>query len=125
MRLDIDTPADLPPLLWHPETPSLLRRYLEDALPDTFRQRWAVARQVLQTPAQAVALIGRVSPDARQQLNRQTHCWVQVYAEERGMVASGRHCWRSAFVDRAADATNGTTAILEAIAGLGSVGFLG
>lgn len=90
MRLDIDTPADLPPLLWHPETPSLLRRYLEDALPDTFRQRWAVARQVLQTPAQAVALIGRVSPDAWQQLNRQTHCWVRVYAEERGMVASGR-----------------------------------
>ena len=37
-----------------------------------------------------LAVIGRVSAAAWQQLERATHCWVRLFAEERGMRASGR-----------------------------------
>ena len=87
-RLDIDTPLDLQVLRLHPQTKPHLRRYLA-ALPlDTTSLQAAVS--VLATPASHVFISGRIGPDAWAALNRATHSWLRVVAEERGMVSSGR-----------------------------------
>jgi hypothetical protein len=44
----------------------------------------------LRTPAESVALIGRVSEAAWREIVQRSQVWVRVFAEERGMRASGR-----------------------------------
>lgn len=87
-RLDIDTPADFPPLLFHPALKSRLRAAIREAAPDTSRYQ-AAARRCF-TPGSEVALIGRVSSAAWGYLERNTEVWIRVFSEERGMSASGR-----------------------------------
>jgi CTP:molybdopterin cytidylyltransferase MocA len=87
-RLDIDTPADLLVLSLHPGTRYHLRAYLEQLPLDS--ERLAQAVRVLATPAGRVFIAGRFGPDAWAALNRSSHCWLRVVAEERGMVSSGR-----------------------------------
>jgi hypothetical protein len=89
-RLDIDTPADLLALRWHADTPAALRTYLATALPLVLATRWLEVQQVLARGASHIALIGRVSAAVWQLLESRTQVWARVFAEERGMTASGR-----------------------------------
>jgi hypothetical protein len=87
--LDLDTPADLALVAQHDT--------LQPALADVVHNHDLLSalpiRQIVEivaTPESNVTLIGRVSPLAWQALNKATRCWIRVFAEERGMVASGR-----------------------------------
>ena len=87
-RFDLDTPVDLLIVQRHPHTGPHLRRFLNEL-------RWESERldKVLATMARdggSLAIIGRVSSAAWVGLERATRCWVRVFAEERGMRASGR-----------------------------------
>ena len=87
-RFDIDTPVDLLIAQRHPDTGVNLRRYLE-------RLNWPAPTldQVLaemRREGGSLIVAGRASPTAWQALQRATRCWVRVFAEERGMRASGR-----------------------------------
>lgn len=88
INLDLDTPADLALAARHPD----LKPYLAAAVQDDRLGAIPVGPvlDVLKQPGGRLVLIGRVSPQAWQALNRATQCWVRVYAEERGMRASGR-----------------------------------
>lgn len=87
-RFDLDTPTDLLIAQRHPGIGLHLRRYLDGL-------GWA-APQVDGVLAEmaceggSLLLAGRVSEAAWAVLERATHCWVRVFAEERGMRASGR-----------------------------------
>jgi hypothetical protein len=86
--MDLDTPSDLALLAQHPDLLPGLRRVVSDE-----RLRAVPVDAVLDVLAQegkTIALIGRVSPQAWQALNKATRSWTRVIAEERGMVASGR-----------------------------------
>ncbi|GAB4571855.1 MAG: hypothetical protein Kow0077_09580 [Anaerolineae bacterium] len=87
--LDLDTPSDLAVVAQHPEIKPALAAYLKthDALSAIPVQP---VLQIAATAESHLTLIGRVSPQAWQALNKVTQCWIRVYAEERGMVASGR-----------------------------------
>ena len=89
-QLDIDTPTDLMALRWHPDTPTDLRSFLAQRLPEQPLARWKAAARVLTTPGSHVALIGRVSPHTWHVLQVNTEVWIRVFSEERGMTASGR-----------------------------------
>jgi hypothetical protein len=52
---------------------------------------------VLATPASQVFMAGRVGPEAWAAINRATHCWIRLLAEERGMVSSGRQARGEAY----------------------------
>lgn len=87
-RFDIDTPADLLIAHLHPQIGPHLRRCLD-------RLGWETPQLdgVLVEMAReggSLAIIGRVSSTAWDALGRATRCWVRVFAEERGMRASGR-----------------------------------
>jgi hypothetical protein len=87
-RFDLDTPADLLIAQRHRGIGPHLRRYLE-------RLDWAAPQLdgVLAEMAReggSLMLVGRVSEAAWAALEQATHCWVRVFAEERGMRASGR-----------------------------------
>ncbi|MBN1964714.1 MAG: hypothetical protein JW910_08710 [Anaerolineae bacterium] len=88
VNLDLDTPADLALLAEHPAVGPQLAAVLADAPLAAVPVR-EVAR-IAATPEKNVTLIGRVAPQAWSALNAATRCWVRVFAEERGMVASGR-----------------------------------
>jgi hypothetical protein len=88
-RADIDTPADLLLLYRHPQLGSDLGSFLAQT-PTRALERVERLRQVLKTPALALILIGRTSSHAWRTLEKETQIWVRVFAEERGMVASGR-----------------------------------
>ncbi len=88
-RTDIDTPADLALMRGHPGLGPHLRAALEP-FPETLARRVDELARVLRTPAQSVALIGRVSDGAWREIVQRCQVWVRVYAEERGMRASGR-----------------------------------
>jgi hypothetical protein len=88
-RLDIDTPADVLLAAAHPRAGPSLAACLSDA-PDSMRDALRGVRQVLQQPASQLTLIGRTSAHAWAELERRTQTWVRVFAEERGMLASGR-----------------------------------
>jgi hypothetical protein len=85
---DLDTPSDLALMAAHPDCGPHLAAAVRDpalaALPVH-----TIAR-ITATPESHLTLIGRVSPLPWQALNRVTRCWVRVFSEERGMVASGR-----------------------------------
>jgi hypothetical protein len=87
-RFDLDTPMDLLIAQRHPLIGRHLQRFLE-------RTGWSAPQLdgVLDVMAQEggrLAVIGRVSAAAWGALERATRCWVRVFAEERGMRASGR-----------------------------------
>jgi len=88
-RADFDTPADLAMLAGHPDLGPNLRRALEP-LPESLGRRAAALGELLRTPAASLALIGRVSEAAWGEAVRRSQTWIRVYAEERGMRASGR-----------------------------------
>jgi len=87
-RLDIDTPADLLVLSLHPRCgPQLAAQLGEQAL-DTGQLQRALA--VLSAEGKHVIVSGRVASSTWAAMERGTLCWVRLFAEERGMVASGR-----------------------------------
>jgi hypothetical protein len=77
-RFDLDTPADLLIAQRHPGIGPRLRRFLDEL---GWEAPWLDA---------VLAVIGRASATAWAALERATRCWVRVFAEERGMRASGR-----------------------------------
>ncbi len=89
VHLDIDTPTDLAILRLHSETQPHLKQFLA-ALPQLEVIPLPAVMDTLRRDASQVTLIGRVSPQAWLALNRVTRCWIRVFAEERGMVASER-----------------------------------
>lgn len=88
-RLDVDTPTDLLLAEGHPDLPPSLQRFLAEA-PLEARRRVAGVRRLLREEGKGLTLIGRASSAVWRALERRTRLWVRVYAEERGMVASGR-----------------------------------
>ncbi len=86
--MDLDTPSDLALIAHHPDLLPRLRQTVSDER--LSRIPVADLLRVAAKEGSTLALIGRVSPLAWQALNKVTHCWTRVIAEERGMVASGR-----------------------------------
>lgn len=86
--MDLDTPADLAIVRQHPACPARLAAALDDPL----LARIPVERviELVSRDGSRLALIGRVAPLAWQALSVATQCWMRVYSEERGMVASER-----------------------------------
>jgi hypothetical protein len=87
-RLDIDTPADLLVLAHHPACGPRLAAMLSELELDT--SRLDRATEVLAAEGKHLLVAGRVSSSTWAALERETLCWVRLYAEERGMAASGR-----------------------------------
>ena len=85
---DLDTPADLALMAAHPDCGPHLAAALDAPVLAALPVREVI--RLAATPETNLTLIGRVSPLPWQALNRVTRCWVRVFAEERGMVASGR-----------------------------------
>jgi hypothetical protein len=87
-RFDLDTPADLLIAGRHPGVGPCLRRFLDGLgweVPQLDGVLAAMARE-----GGSLAVVGRASSAAWAALERATRCWVRVFAEERGMRASGR-----------------------------------
>ena len=87
-RFDLDTPADLLIAQRHPGVGSHLRRFLDGL-------GWEAGQvdgllTAMSCEGGNLAVIGRASSAAWAALERATSCWVRVFAEERGMRASGR-----------------------------------
>ncbi len=87
-RFDLDTPTDLFVAHRHPDIGPHLRRYLDELGWKSPRVDSVLAEMAHE--GGSLSVIGRVSPQAWARLNRATRCWVRVFAEERGMRASGR-----------------------------------
>ena len=87
-RFDIDTPVDLLIAERHPGIGSHLHHYLND-LGWTSAPLDEVLNE-MRREGGSLLVAGRASPTAWQVLQRATRCWVRVFAEERGMRASGR-----------------------------------
>jgi len=88
ISMDLDTPADLAIVARHPDTQPHLAKAVRHPLLDALPVEQIV--RIAATPESHLTLIGRISPLAWQAINRVTQCWIRVFAEERGMVASGR-----------------------------------
>jgi hypothetical protein len=87
-RFDLDTPADLLIAHRHPGIGPHLRHCL-DGLGWQSRRLDRVL-DAMACEGGSLAVVGRVSAAAWASLERATRCWVRVFAEERGMRASGR-----------------------------------
>ena len=87
-RFDLDTPADLLIAQRHPGVGPRLRRFL-DGLGWPAPQLDALLATMAREGG-SLAVVGRASAAAWAALERATRCWVRVFAEERGMRASGR-----------------------------------
>jgi CTP:molybdopterin cytidylyltransferase MocA len=87
-RMDIDTPTDLLVLAGDPRCNVRLANELAVQNLDT--KRLDQARAVMASEGKQIIVAGRVSSATWQALEQGTLCWVRVFAEERGMVASGR-----------------------------------
>jgi hypothetical protein len=87
--LDLDTPADVAIAAAHPELKPHLAAMIRE-YPQLNTLPVGEIIRIAATPESNLTLIGRVSPQAWQALNAATQSWVRVFAEERGMVASGR-----------------------------------
>ena len=87
-QFDVDTPTDLMALSLHPGTGSHTRAFLDGLHLDTAHIRQAL--QVLMDRDAEVLVAGRVSAAVWGYLQQATACRVRVFAEERGMRASGR-----------------------------------
>lgn len=86
--MDIDTPADLAILRLHPDCPPHLKAVLTDPLLDAIPAPQLL--KAFKTDGTHIALIGRVAPLAWQAVSKTARCWIRVFSEERGMIASGR-----------------------------------
>ncbi len=87
-RLDLDTPADLLIARLHPRIGPRLRAVLDQL-------DWPIGAvegilDVMGRDGGHLTVIGRSAPAAWMMLDRATRCWVRLFVEERGMVASGR-----------------------------------
>jgi hypothetical protein len=87
-RFDIDTPADLLIADRHPRIGHHLRRYLDHLGWESPHLDAVLAEMAREGGSLLVA--GRVSSAAWGALERTARCWARVFAEERGMRASGR-----------------------------------
>ena len=87
-RFDLDTPLDLLIAQRHPDIGSHLRRFLDGLGWESPQLEGVLAE--MEREGGNLAVVGRVSAVAWAELERATHCWVRVFAEERGMRASGR-----------------------------------
>jgi len=87
-RFDLDTPVDLLIARGHPGIGAHLRAYL-DGLSWMSRQLDDVISIMMQEGT-SLAIVGRVSSAAWSAIDGATQCWIRVFAEERGMRASGR-----------------------------------
>jgi hypothetical protein len=86
--LDIDTPTDLALLRRAPGVPPLLRRYLDDAVPDL--PALPAIEALLIDPYRTVIIAGRVNVTILASVERQVSFLKRLFIEERGMRASGR-----------------------------------
>jgi len=90
-RADIDTPADVLAFSLYPNLRPHLAGFLANDPPAASALcRWRAACERLTTIGGRLTLIGRVAPAVWAQVEARTRCWTRVFAEERGMVASGR-----------------------------------
>ena len=87
-QFDVDTPTDLMALSMHPGTGTHTRAFLDGLHLDTSHIEQAL--QVLMDRNAEVLVAGRVSAAVWEFLERATACRVRLFAEERGMRASGR-----------------------------------
>jgi hypothetical protein len=87
-RFDLDTPTDLLIAQRHPGIGTNLRQSLDDLGWEAPHLNGVLAE--LGREGGSLTIAGRVSEAAWAALNRATRCWVRVFAEERGMRASGR-----------------------------------
>lgn len=87
-QLDVDTPTDLMALSMHPGVGAHARAFLDGLHLDTTHIEQAL--QVLMDRNAEVLVAGRVSAAVWEYLERATACRVRLFAEERGMRASGR-----------------------------------
>ena len=87
-RFDIDTPADLLIAHRHPRIGLHLRRYLDELAWHSPQVDGVLEEMAREGGSLLVA--GRVSSAAWKALEDGTRCWARVFAEERGMRASGR-----------------------------------
>jgi len=87
-RFDLDTPIDLLIARRHAGVGPHLRSAL-GALDWTCQQLDDVI-SILGREGTSLAIAGRVSSAAWDAIDRATQCWIRVFAEERGMRASGR-----------------------------------
>ena len=87
-RFDLDTPADLLIAQRHPGIGPCLRRFLDGL---GWEAPWLDGvLAVMSREGGSLAVVGRASAAAWAALERTTRCWVRIFAEERGMRASGR-----------------------------------
>lgn len=87
-RFDLDTPLDLLIAQRHPAIGPHLRAFL-DGLGWKAPQLDLILSE-MKREGGSLAVAGRVSSEAWRALERGARCWVRVFAEERGMRASGR-----------------------------------
>jgi hypothetical protein len=87
-QLDVDTPTDLMVLASHPGVGAHTRTLLDSLDLDTTHIEKAM-RPLVDRNAE-VLVAGRVSSAVWEYLERETACRTRVFAEERGMRASGR-----------------------------------
>jgi hypothetical protein len=87
-RFDLDTPVDLLIARRHPGIGVHLRRFVDGLGWEEGHVDGLLA--TMSREGGSLAVIGRVSSAAWAALERATRCWVRVFAEERGMRASGR-----------------------------------
>jgi len=87
-QLDVDTPIDLMTLKLHPAAGRYVRQYLEGLDLDISHLEEAIK---FFTDREAMVVVaGRVSAATWTYLESETACQVRLFAEERGMRASGR-----------------------------------
>ncbi len=87
-RFDIDTPVDMLIAHRHPKIGSRLRAYLDELDWKSPQLDGVMAEMAREGGSLLVA--GRASSASWGYLEQTTRCWVRVFAEERGMRASGR-----------------------------------
>jgi hypothetical protein len=87
-QMDIDTPFDVLALARHPAIHPHLKAFLNQL--DWPSTHLDAALEVLRREASHVIVAGRVSSWTWHVLEKRTRSWVRVFAEERGMRASGR-----------------------------------
>ena len=87
-RFDLDTPADLLIVHRHPGIGPCLCRFLDRLGWESPQLDGVLA--AMACDGGSMAVVGRASSAAWAALERATRCWVRVFAEERGMRASGR-----------------------------------
>ena len=88
-QTDVDTPADLLLLDGHPALGPNLGAFLASAPADCMRRIHELGR-IIGTPGKILTIIGRSSASIWSQLEKRGQIWVRLFAEERGMIASGR-----------------------------------